>query len=97
MRKLFAGLATAAALTAGVLAAPSPASADPSASILKCRQSQMSDQTIAKSQYWSCAWGQLRLLRASDYALLDTYDGNCANSVWQRDRSATFYDMQQAC
>ena len=97
MRKLFVGLATAATLAAGVLAAPSPASADPSASILKCRQTRQSDYTIPKSQYWSCVWGQLRLIRVSDYALLDTYDGNCANAVWQRNRNATFYDMTQVC
>lgn len=97
MRKIFIGLASAATLITAALAAPSPASAEPTGEILKCRQTRQSDKTIPKSQYYSCVWGSLRVIRVNDYALMAIYDGNCANGVWQRNRSATFFAMTQYC
>lgn len=84
-------------IIAASLAAPSAASAEPQAEILKCRQTRQSDKTIPKSQYYTCVWGMLRVIRVNDGSLMALYDGNCANGVWQRNRKATFFDMTQYC
>ncbi|BCJ56879.1 hypothetical protein [Micromonospora endophytica] len=97
MKKSIIGLVGTAMLVAASLSIPSVASADPSAEILKCRQTRQADKTIPKSQYYTCAWGSLRVIRVSDSALMAIYDGNCANGVWQRNRNATFFDMTQYC
>lgn len=97
MRKSILGLSAAGMLIAATLTAPSAASAEPYAEVLKCRQVRQADKTIPKSQYWSCVWGLLLVIRINDGSVMAKYDGNCANGVWLRNRNATFFAMTQYC
>ncbi|WP_405116224.1 hypothetical protein OG559_15285 [Micromonospora sp. NBC_01405] len=97
MNKSILGFFGATMIIAATLAAPSAASADPAGEIVKCWQPQTPTWTIPKSQYYTCVFGRLHVYRASDMAHLASYDGNCANGVWVRNHSATFFDMTQYC
>lgn len=97
MKKSIMGLVGAAMLIAATLTAPSAASAEPQGEIWKCRQTRQSDKTINRSQYWSCVWGQILVYSTADSRLLARYDGNCANSVWKRNKRATYIDMSLYC
>jgi len=97
MKKSTLGFVGAAMIIAATLSAPSAASAEPSAEILKCWQPRVPTWTVPKSEYYTCVFGRLHLYRASDMYHLASYDGNCANTVWRNNKKATFFDMTQRC
>jgi len=97
MNKSILGFFGAAMIIAATLTAPSAASAEPSAEMLKCWQPRTPTKTIPKSEYYTCVMGRLHLYRLSDMAHLASYDGNCANAVWVRNKSTTFFTMTQKC
>jgi hypothetical protein len=96
-KKFALGFVGAAMFIATPLTAPSVASADPGGGeVWKCWHT-METRTIPRSEYWSCVEGTIHRISTYDGRLLAKYDGNCANGVWQDDRSAAWVDVISYC
>lgn len=98
MKKLAHGLAGATMFVAALLAAPPVASADPGGGeIWRCWYTRADSRVIPRTEYWSCVGGMIHRISTYDGRMLAKYDGDCANRVWQRDRSNTWVDMISIC
>jgi hypothetical protein len=99
VKKLALGLAGAAMFIVAPLAVPSAASADPGGGgeIWKCWHTRSNTVQIPRTDYWTCVGGVVHRVSTYDGRLIAKYDGDCANGVRQRKRSATWVDMIKYC
>ncbi len=80
------------------LTAPPSAAAEPRSEIWKCWHARLNDQTIPRTQYWSCPDGTLRIIDSYTGSVIRKLDGRCANTLWTRtNRTATYRDAVRRC
>ncbi|MEV0454971.1 hypothetical protein [Catellatospora methionotrophica] len=97
MRKRIVSMLGAALLAAGVLGAPSPASAEPRYLILECYEIRGTITTIPLSQYYSCPQGLLKFFDSYTGRNVHTRAGDCANNYWSIDHSRTYQYALDHC